>query len=345
MLDPFPFVMATHDGTDWPEWGSSPHHPLVRFDMAHAGEWMDSVIGEDPMTCRPRVYHVIRCELCILCHIWPLPSEAALATYYQTRFYATVAADAVAKHTRDRTWEEQCVYGPILAACERLRAKPQDAYALLDIGAGCGIAMETAIRRGWVAYGIEPDGALCTDLRRRGYVTRQGGLAENRVFAERCRPDVVLLHEVLEHQANPEAFLLECYDCMQPGSVLVISVPNDFSVSQLLACEKYNLPYYFLIPPVHVNYFTPKTLQLLVRRTGFRILDLRGTYPLEVTMLTERGESYVGNPVLWRQCTDEKIAVELSAVREGRWREQEAMYRTNIQDRLGRSILCIAMKG
>src|SRR5437016_410740 len=119
MLEPLPFLMATHDSSDWPEWGSSPRHPLVRFDMAHAGEWMASVIGDDPVTGTPKVYQVVRCENCIAIHIWPLPSEPDLAQYYARRFYETVAADEVAKHERDRRWEESCVYGPLLTACER----------------------------------------------------------------------------------------------------------------------------------------------------------------------------------------------------------------------------------
>lgn len=350
MTAPFPFVMATHDSTDWPEWGSAPHRPLVRFDMAHAGEWIESVIGEDVVENHKslyhanRVYNVVRCELCIMIHVWPLPSETDLATYYAQRFYQTVAIDEVAKHQRDRMWEERCVYGPLLDACERHIPQLQSHPRLFDIGAGCGIALETAAKRGWGSYGLEPDSALHAYLRQRGFVVEPGVLAEQRVFAKACSPDVVLLHETLEHQSNPEAFLLDCYDCMKPGALLVISVPNDFNPLQLAACAKYALPYYWLVPPTHINYFTPKTLQLLVRRCGFKIVDLRGTYPLEQRMLEEDGQCYVKNFPLWRQYTDAKIAEELAAVRAGEWMRLEALYRENAQSRIGRSIVLIAEK-
>jgi 2-polyprenyl-3-methyl-5-hydroxy-6-metoxy-1,4-benzoquinol methylase len=312
--------------------------------MAHAGEWMGSVIGENPATSEPMVYQVVRCELCILTHIWPLPSEEALAQFYARRFYQTVAADEVARHERDRAWEEACVYGPFLAACERSLPQAKARHRLLDIGAGCGIGLATASKRGWMAYGIEPDDALCTHMRGEGHVIAQGALAGNIAFAFHASPDVVLLHEMLEHQVNPEAFLLDCYDVMQPGALLAISVPNDFSPLQMAVCAKYTIPYYWLIPPVHTHYFTPKTLQLVIRRCGFTILDMRGTYPLEHVMVQEDGQCYVGNSALWRTYNDEKIAHELLDVREGRWQEREAQYRDNLRDRIGRSIICIARK-
>ncbi len=124
----------------------------------------------------------------------------------------------------------------------------------------------------------------------------------------------------------------------------MISVPNDFSVPQMEVCNKYNLPYYWLIPPIHLNYFSPKCLQLPVRRCGFIIRDMRGTYPLEERMLQEDGQNYVGNSSMWQLYTDAKIAMELGAIRAGTWNTLETEYRENMKDRRGRSIICIAQK-
>ena len=67
------FQMEHHFSTDYGEWGSAPRGPLIRCDRAHQGELMDSVIGPDVTTGKPMVYHILRCELCIAIHAWPLP--------------------------------------------------------------------------------------------------------------------------------------------------------------------------------------------------------------------------------------------------------------------------------
>ncbi len=342
MLEPLPFLMATHDSLDWPEWGSAPRRPLVRFDMAHAGEWMASVIGDDPVTGMPRVYQVVRCELCIACHIWPLPPEADLAAYYARRFYDGPAAHEVAQHARDRAWYERCAYGPVFDQCEAFLRRT--ALKVLDIGAGNGVLLGTAQNRDYRTRGIEPDPRQCEALAARGHRMCIGALADHRRCVQKWQPDVVTLWETLEHVPCPEDLLLQVYDVLPIGGLLVVSVPNDLSPLQLQACAKYDLPYYWLISPVHLQYFTPKTIQLLVRRCGYKIRDLRGTYPLEQNMVRHFGQNYVGNSALWRAYTDEKIAIELDAVRTGHWLALEAEYRANIQERRGRSIIVIAEK-
>ncbi len=342
MLEPFPYVMATHTGSDYCEWGSAPRGPLVSLDMAHRGELMGCVVGDDPATGTPMAYQVLRCEMCIYTHVFPLPSEEALAAYYAQQFYAGPAAHEVAQHEQDRAYLETCVYGSIFDQCEGLLGrKPLN---VLDIGSGSGIALDTAQHRGWRTRGIEPDVARCEALAAREHGMCIGTLAQHAACVKKHAPDIVVLWEMLEHLPCPEAFLLDLYDVIPPGALLVISCPNDYNVLQMDVCQQYHLKPWWLIPPVHLCYFTPKTLQLLVRRCGWSLRDLRTSFPMEMFMLEDGGQCYVGNSTLWRHARDRMIAIEMQAVRERRWEAQEALYRGNMQERIGRSILCIAQK-
>jgi len=123
-----------------------------------------------------------------------------------------------------------------------------------------------------------------------------------------------------------------------------MSVPNDASPLQYAACQKYGLEPYWWLAPTHTHFFTPKTAQLLVRRCGFTLCDLRGTHPLEEAMVRPYGQCYIGQEWLWRAYTDEKIRMELAAVEAGTWHALEAEYRSNIAERIGRSIIVIAQK-
>lgn len=345
--DFFPYVMDTHVTEDYMEWGSAPHGSLITCDLAHRGELITAVVGESVTTPRKQVvYFVLRCELCICTHIWPLPSEDDLAAYYAQKFYAGPAEHEVAQHERDREWYENCLYGPVLNQCHAILVTQGVTHIprVLDIGAGSGLLLDTAKQYGWYTMGIEPDNRQCEALAVRGHQMCAGTLTAHKRCVERWGADVVTLFDTLEHQSNPESFLLDCYDLMHPGALLVISCPNDWSPLQMAVCQKYDIPPYWILAPMHTHFFSPKCLQLLVRRCGFSLCDMRSTFPLERKMLEDNGACYVGNQALWRQYSDEKMEMELAAVRNGSWHELVAIYRSNLAHRIGRSILCIARK-
>ncbi len=366
MLD---FQMDWHVTNDYPEWGSAPRHPLVRFDMAHQGELMDSIIGPHPETGKPTVYHIIRCELCICTHVWPLPSQQALATYYREQFYQTDKVDMVARYERDRLWWEKCVHEPILRHCRMsdvLDSPEENVVRFLDIGAGPGIALDVAKNvLGWESYGIEPNGALCDDLISRGHRMHCGVLdthdtrlcfrsqmkepkpASDNIWRGALPPSspfhCLYAYEVLEHQSNPEEFLLSCYDMLASRGYLVVVVPNDYNPLQLAAQKALGIAPWWLAPPQHLQYFTPKTLQLVVRRCGFKIIEMRGTYAMEKFLL--RGKNYIGNDALGRECHQQRMQEELFILQSGLWGAHELQRRYDLAERReGREIICIAQK-
>lgn len=344
------YQLLSHYGTDFPEWGSAPQRPLIDINMAHKGELLDSVVGTDPVTREPIVYHIIRCELCILTHVWPLPSLEALKQYYTEQFYQTDKTDYVARYEADREWWEQCVHGPILQQChETLPVSHPGPVRFLDIGSGPGIALDVARQRfGWETNGMEPNMDLCLGLDRRGHDPIYGTLEDH--MGRRARDpvvaaetwDIVYLYEVLEHQPNPENFLLDCYELLKPGGLIVTVVPNDYSPTQLQAQKQLHLKPYWLAPPQHLQYFTPKTLQLVLRRAGFSLVDLRGTYPIDQHLL--EGQNYIGNDTLGRHLHQHRMQKELASVAAGTWLDTAARYRSQMQRRIGREIVAIGRK-
>lgn len=346
------FQIQYHDGPDYPEWGSAPRRPLVQFDGAHKGEWMESVIGPDPLTGKSCIYHIVRCEMCITTHVWPLPSDDALATYYKTTFYQTDKSDMVLRYERDRAWWEQCVHEPILRRCRMsdvLHSPEEQQPRFLDIGAGPGIALDVARNTlGWETSGIEPNHNLCAALRQRGHAMHVGMLDTDPSNALQFQKILGKFHclyayEVLEHQANPEDFLLACAEMLEDRGYLVIVVPNDYNPLQFSARKELGMAPWWLAPPQHLQYFTPKTLQLLVRRCGFTLKDMRGTYAMEKFLL--RGHNYIGNDDIGRICHQQRIQEELFIMRSGLWGSYEKQMRRDLAEkRHGREIVCIAQK-
>lgn len=354
LFEPMPFQMDWHvDIASWPEWGAAPRGPLIALDMAHRGELLDSIIGPDVVTGKPMVYHVVRCELCIACHAWPLPDPAALARYYTEQFYQVDKPDYVQRYQQDREWWQKCVHGPILQFCaDSLQRNSLEAEQVrfLDIGAGPGIALDVARQRfGWQTWGIEPHKGLCESLWQRGHTMHHGTLETFPIglllfpFDDHARVHVAMLYETLEHQICPEETLLRVWELLEPGGILVVVVPSDWNKLQLAACQKLGLPRWWISVPQHLWYFSPATLKLLLRRTGFQILDCRSTFPMEKFLL-EEGHCYVGNDSIGRACHQERVGYELEAVRTGKWLQLEQEYRYNLTQRIGRELVFICRK-
>lgn len=339
------FQLAGHTGDNYPEWGSSPRRPLVQFDMAHKGEWMDSVIAIDPETEKQGIFHVVRCENCILSHVWPLPSTEALASFYAEKFYQAEKIGYLERSLEDEHWWKICTFQPLLQQCSRhirLDCPEEDRVRFLDIGSGPGLALDTAQTLGWLTTGIEPNASLCQRSQEQGHEMYHGTVETLDLGAKRY--DVIGLYEVLEHSRTPEDLILRCYDLLDTGGVLYVAVPSEYTPAQFEACKRYNLPRWFLSIPDHLNYFSPATLKLLVRRCGFQLRYIRMTFPMIEHFILGQDRCYVGHQEMGRQCHKERMAWELEQVRRGDWHDVEQLYIANVEKRVGREIIAVFVK-
>jgi SAM-dependent methyltransferase len=200
---------------------------------------------------------------------------------------------------------------------------------------------------GWTTFGTEYNPMLNTHARHRGH-TMLGGTLDD-VRGQGLRLDALTAWEVLEHLPEPQEFLLAAFDVLRPGGVLGLVVPNDFNPLQLEAQQRHGLPMWWVALPDHLSYWGKKSLQLLVRRCGFDILDMYGTYPMERFMVPADPSVppivYVGDDALGRQCHERRMAYELDAWALGHWEAVEAMYREDLAEHgIGREIVLIARR-
>lgn len=79
--------------------------------------------------------------------------------------------------------------------------------------------------------------------------------------------DLVSLYAVLEHVPNPVEVFQQSAQRLKPGGHLIVDVPNYRSLYRVLSGKKW----LWLIPPVHLQYFTPKSIEKLARNVGLEI--------------------------------------------------------------------------
>jgi len=272
---------------------------------AHHGPVIASVDG----------YDVIDCEACGFKHLDPLFTDEQLKKFYDQEFYQSERPDFFERMEADREWWmlRYHHYYELIEAHAPARTAPR----ILDIGSGSGFFLEAGRERGWRTLGFEPS-AMAADY------TRARGLAVvNDVFSERAARehgtfDAISLSMVLEHVRDPVGLIEDARSLLAPGGLLLLISPNDFNPLQMTLWKQLGFAPWWISPKHHLNYFDTQSACTFIKERRFEVLHLETSYPLESFLLA--GRNYVGNPILGRECHNERMAFETALFRHDRAR-------------------------
>ena len=111
--------------------------------------------------------------------------------------------------------------------------QPRSGDLILDVGSGVGSFVVACCKRGLLAFGIEPDRiGIGSDLTAVGIARRRvdasvfvAGTGEQLPF-KAGGFDLVTLHQVLEHVADPERVLRECLRVVKNQGIVYFGSPN-----------------------------------------------------------------------------------------------------------------------
>ena len=153
---------------------------------------------------------------------------------------------------------------------------------ILDLGCGVGLAAEALARLGHDVLGL--DAAAETIAVARAHADGQGlplsyrvGTAEDLV-AEGLRFPVVTALEVIEHVADPAAFLHLLGHLVEPGGLLFVSTIN--RTLRSLAVAKVGAEWLLRLLPVGTHdwtrFITPAELGKMAGAAGFRMQEVSG---------------------------------------------------------------------
>jgi 2-polyprenyl-3-methyl-5-hydroxy-6-metoxy-1,4-benzoquinol methylase len=211
-------------------------------------------------------FTVCRCRGCGLEFVSPRLTFEELSAKVYSDNYLPKRGDA-----NWRSAEAKHTFTQQLTNFERLVGGPK---SLLDIGCGNGAFLDLAREHGWKIAGV--DIILSDDARQLDCPLWEGRL-QNIDFKDSTF-DVVRLNHVLEHTQDPLKELQICRGLLRPGGVLFISVPNIAGLSPRLKSlqsrlhlKSHRWRHYAAMH--HLFFFSPDTLQALVERAGFRILE------------------------------------------------------------------------
>jgi 2-polyprenyl-3-methyl-5-hydroxy-6-metoxy-1,4-benzoquinol methylase len=155
---------------------------------------------------------------------------------------------------------------------------------LLDVGCALGVFLHLARERGWEVYGVDISRYAASYARDvLGFEVFAGELAEVQ-FPEKWF-DVITLWDVLEHFPDPSRQLQEIRRILKDDGIILMNTPNEAGLLRLLAGMIFRLsggkisyPVRKLYHPFHLHYFTQQTLQALLGKNGFTLVELEKSH-------------------------------------------------------------------
>lgn len=202
--------------------------------------------------------------MCSMVYVSPVPAEFASGQYYDR--------EAAGYYLSPAKLESD--YAPVRFRRELgLFRKYCAAGRVLDVGCSSGaflFHLRTRCPRDYEILGTDASGPALDHAALRGIPVLRGNFL--RLEAAPKSFDAVTFWAVLEHVADPRAFLDQAHALLRERGLCFVLVPNFGSLATRLLRERYRYIY-----PQHLNYFSRNTLEQLVRRR-FEVLEVRTTH-------------------------------------------------------------------
>lgn len=292
-------------------------------------------------------YTIINCKSCGYWHVYPIPSEEELNTYYENKYYKSLINTenrSMTDKKNDHDGFYTIYYEDKLRHINNILPKEMP-RTIIDIGAGYGDFLSFMNKNDWSVQGIEPS-KEAYDFSKNEDLNIRCGHFEEILDLGFKKSSVVTLNNVLEHLREPERVLLEIKEhLLLPDGILSIAIPNDFSFFQNLQMKttlKDNLDkqYYWVCPLDHLNYWSHETIQKFLIRLGFEIKYITSTFPIDMFPLM--GDDYVTNPEIGRNTHLKEVRFEKILQTTENWDFKDVFYYNLAKLGIGREILVYA---
>ena len=198
--------------------------------------------------------------------------------YYIGKYYGMKYVSNFSKASTNEQPEFFNFYKNELSNVKNLLNKSEQ-YKLLEIGCGGGFFSGCAKDMGFDVVGQDISEENVKNLEKEYGIKGYSGKIEGLNFTE-APFDVIAMHHVLEHVYDLHSFLDKVYKLLKGDGVVVVLIPNLFSLDGKVDKELYKR---MLSLPFHNYHFTRETFASLIKEKDFYIA-LEGHSPSKVLL-------------------------------------------------------------
>ena len=217
--------------------------------------------------CEIKGFNVVRCCNCGLVYINPRYSREELCKLYGEDYFKKFSTYRKVDYMKDRQFRRND-FKTRLKGISRFKKCGK----VLDVGCAAGFFLEVARDNGWDACGVELSDYAASFARNTLKLNVKSGELEGAKFDSNLF-DIVTLFDVIEHVRDPKGLLTEVNRILKYDGLVVITTPNIDSV-----CARVFKDRFHLLDPLHLVYFSPKTIKAILVKEGFKVIKLEYHY-------------------------------------------------------------------
>ncbi len=206
-------------------------------------------------------FDIYRCSRCGLMFRYPMPSEDEVKSFYSEEYY-TGKAEVSYIDERELGEKAKAVWKARLKKLSKMVETDDRPIRFLDVGCSFGGFVETAQEFGFESYGVE-----LSEYSSKYAVSKGLNVFNGTLIQAGYRSDyfhIITMVELIEHLTDPMSYLKEAHRILKKGGVLLVQTANLDGIQAKFFGKDYH---YFI--PIHLHYFTSKTIKGILKKAGF----------------------------------------------------------------------------
>jgi SAM-dependent methyltransferase len=238
-------------------------------------------------------FTIVECNACSLRFTSEAPAESAIQKYYQSSAY--ISHSNTKKGIINLLYHWARYFTMMSKEWLVKKESKRQVGMLLDIGSGTGTFVHTMERAGWSVVGLEPDADA------RAFAIKQYKVdiypSEDLFRLPEATYSAITMWHVLEHVHQLDAYVQRIKELLAPKGKLIVAVPN-YTSKDAEVYGAYWAPYDV---PRHLYHFSPKSMDVLMKRHGLRVIKKRRMWldSYYVSMLSEKYKKGNFMKALW----------------------------------------------
>ena len=253
--------------------------------------------ARDVLFARPGEYRIVACSACELRYVSPRPTLDALGLHYPDEYGIYQPMEDLPKYLRTMAAHATATrWRKTLKRIEKVTGTLRPETRVVDVGSGLNNDFLIALQRmrGIQGVAVEFKTEAADYIRDKLHMQVSAGTLQDAHFPD-ASFDLVSMNEYLEHEPHPREVLLEARRITAKGGHISIEVPYVEGAAARMFGSRWSQ----VDAPRHLIHFTHKTLEDMLRRTGFELVHTETysmPYMIGFSVLVALGRRTLGRP-------------------------------------------------